>query len=340
MDLDAHLVETIPAPASSLCFDPTGKRLWMGGLGQELRTWDSADHRIETRGPAMEGPIAFRADGTALQLGITRDAKTGVSSLQLWDAGKQSAEIIDLPDRSRQLSWLVPSRPMEPHIGAVVEPAKGERTILVRETATGRFLPRIKFQAVGLAFSPDASLVAAWDEAGKIGLWSLPETAPLAILQSGDTPIRSIAFGLARGLAAPTTRQRALVAGRRRRRWHGDHLGSREAGPDECLPRLLYDIYALAFSPDGTTLASAGRFEPKLWDVATGRLLLDLRDRNTMTALAFSPDGTRLAVGSQTAFGYPGGVDVYQLENRTWHSDLPRACGVRSPRRSSLPMAG
>ena len=46
-----------------------------------------------------------------------------------------------------------------------------------------------------------------------------------------------------------------------------------------------------------------------------------------MTSVAFSPDGTRLAVGSQTAFGIPEGVDVYQLENRTWHSDLPRACG-------------
>ena len=33
-----------------------------------------------------------------------------------------------------------------------------------------------------------------------------------------------------------------------------------------------------------------------------------------MTALAFSPDGTRLAVGSRTAHGDPGGVDVYQLE--------------------------
>ena len=69
MDFDAHLVEEISVPASSLSFDPTGKRLWMGGLGQELRTWDSTDNGIKTRGPAMEGPIAVRADGTALQLG-------------------------------------------------------------------------------------------------------------------------------------------------------------------------------------------------------------------------------------------------------------------------------
>ena len=97
----------------------------------------------------------------------------------------------------------------------MVEPAKGERNILVWETATGRFLPKIEFPAAGLAFSPDASLIAAWDEAGKIGLWSLPETAPMAILQSGDTPIRSAAFGRARGLAAHENGGGTLVAGRR-----------------------------------------------------------------------------------------------------------------------------
>ena len=34
-----------------------------------------------------------------------------------------------------------------------------------------------------------------------------------------------------------------------------------------------------AFSPDGTTLASAGRMEAKLWDVPTGKLLLNLPHR-------------------------------------------------------------
>ncbi len=124
MDFDAHLVKEIPAPASSLSFDPTGKRLWMGGLGQELRTWDSADHRIETRGPAMEGPIAFRADGTPLQLGMTRDAKTGVSSLRLWDAAKQSAKVITLPDGAAQIVAHAIS-PDGTYVGAVVGAGQG-----------------------------------------------------------------------------------------------------------------------------------------------------------------------------------------------------------------------
>ena len=70
-------------------------------------------------------------------------------------------------------------------------------------------------------------------------------------------------------------------------------------------------VQSVSFSSDGVTLASAGRMEAKVWDAATGRLLLNLiprpTDRNHMTQVAFSPDGSRLAVGSFTAHGLGGG---------------------------------
>ncbi len=59
----------------------------------------------------------------------------------------------------------------------------------------------------------------------------------------------------------------------------------------------------VAFSPDGTRLASAGGAwgttrpgEVKVWDAATGRELADLRGHTgPVMGVAFSPDGTRLA---------------------------------------------
>jgi WD40 repeat protein len=79
-----------------------------------------------------------------------------------------------------------------------------------------------------------------------------------------------------------------------------------------------FRVHAVVFSPDGMTLASAGRGEAKLWDAATGRLLLDLippkEYRNRMTGVAFSPDSLNLAVGSLTNFS-TGGLDVWELRN-------------------------
>jgi WD40 repeat protein len=63
------------------------------------------------------------------------------------------------------------------------------------------------------------------------------------------------------------------------------------------------------------TLASAGRGPTKLWDVATGRLLLNLAGRSYTLALALSPDGKRIAVSSAPAFGVPGDINVWKLQN-------------------------
>src|SRR5262249_7828530 len=61
-------------------------------------------------------------------------------------------------------------------------------------------------------------------------------------------------------------------------------------------------IGALAFSPDGRTLATANRWqraEVRLWDASTGQLLHQLpapaEQGNHVVALTFAPDGRTLA---------------------------------------------
>ena len=61
----------------------------------------------------------------------------------------------------------------------------------------------------------------------------------------------------------------------------------------------LSDVTGVAFSPDGTPLAS-GSWDKKVqvYDVSDWTVLHTLKNRPTqVNSLAFSPDGTLLAVG-------------------------------------------
>jgi hypothetical protein len=60
------------------------------------------------------------------------------------------------------------------------------------------------------------------------------------------------------------------------------------------------DVTSVAFSPDGTRLASGSHdYTVKLWNVATGKAIASFEGHSaTVTSVAFSPNGTRLASGS------------------------------------------
>jgi WD40 repeat protein len=73
--------------------------------------------------------------------------------------------------------------------------------------------------------------------------------------------------------------------------------------------RLGNGLYGLAFSPDGSLLASAGCDRTvKLWDVASGRLVKSLSHADEVMAVAFSRDGSLLASGGYDKQIYLWGV--------------------------------
>ena len=58
-------------------------------------------------------------------------------------------------------------------------------------------------------------------------------------------------------------------------------------------------VFSVAYSPDGTTLASRSGGQVKLWDVATGKEQATLKGHTSVvSSVAYSPDGKILASGS------------------------------------------
>ena len=81
-------------------------------------------------------------------------------------------------------------------------------------------------------------------------------------------------------------------------------------------------INRIAFSPDGTRLATAADNGGKLWDATSGKEIAQMSHGNSVTAIAFSPDGHYLATGSvdQTArvWDAKNGGAVVLLPHNGW----------------------
>ncbi|MDB5356582.1 MAG: hypothetical protein JWN24_3035 [Phycisphaerales bacterium] len=91
------------------------------------------------------------------------------------------------------------------------------------------------------------------------------------------------------------------------------------------------DMYAVAFSPDGTRLATSGDDKfIRLWDVSTGNPSKTLESpRVGIRCLAFSPDGKTLAAGDGfwehevRDAGPDGPIQIWDLDRGTIAHELP-----------------
>jgi serine/threonine protein kinase/WD40 repeat protein len=336
--IDAHRRALSGLAASSVAWAVDGKRVLFGGisdpLGRPLKEavlWDVASDTLKASGRAGQGLVAFHADGTPLQL-VASDPST----LDLWDVANQrlrrqfrlraDAEtkkltLLNHPvlALSRDGVWVAASRKSPGKSGSVV----------VWEAASGKRLKELPFKAEVLAFAPGGPFLAAGDLGGVVTVWSLPELTEIARLPASNIEISSLALnpdyirtasGSRHGSTAPPWLLAVGDIGGTVRIWD---LRARIART--VFPGSNFAVTAVAFSPDGATLASAGRPPTRLWDTATGRLLLELDTYPDVSDLAFSPDASRLAVCLQDSAN-PGKkdmqVDLWSLDQGRGHQTL------------------
>jgi WD40 repeat protein len=181
----------------------------------------------------------------------------------------------------------------------------GVVTLWTIEEPRGRTLVRETGKIDALAFSPDGEMVAVGSgDRRVVALRDVASGEVQAELRAHHGPIWSVAYapdGLALAVACGVVPTVAESDGDglsgEIRLW--DLSGPRPR-PRARLGGHEYGAISVAYSPDGSTLASGGfDCSTKLWGVEAGREWATLSGHEGWVAsVAFSPDGSMLATGS------------------------------------------
>ncbi|MGO9114458.1 MAG: protein kinase domain-containing protein [Thermoguttaceae bacterium] len=307
--------------ATNAVFDLSGTRLLAstvtdpGKRFEKTQLWNLDTYEVQDLKAVANGPVGFRPNGTPLQLAARQ------KDLVLLDPARGDVVLrLDLPQGAIVCSpELAAMTRTGSFVAAMLTSADGNSMLVAWDGASGKRLAQFPFsgKASALELSPDGTLIATGREDGVIEVWSISSASEVASLQARRIGIHALAFDRDRRRAAAPAGAAA----------HGWLLAAGDAGGTVTIwdlgskiPRSYcrgnhYDVCAVAFSPDGATLASSGHGPAKLWDLATGSLLLNLNAGGITCCLAFSPDGRKLAVGSvDLASPSVGQLSVWSLE--------------------------
>ncbi len=302
----------------ALTFAPDGKTLASGSADGTVRFWDvNAEKEVSifaTGYTEWVRGVAFSADDATLSAVMFNntvqryDVQTG-KQLKSFSAGQQNlTHAVALSSDGTLLAC-------HPVNGQIVFNAKqdwhtdrsyqGHEKIQVWDLKTGKELPSL-INAFGvMAFSPDNKLLACssskkistWISSGggyyasgssdEICLWDVRTGQNIFRFNAEDSrPNDPLAF-------SPDNTKLVSTEG-----FGPTHLW--DVGTDHNPITITEGADAVAFSPDGSLLATIRSYDIFLWDTATGKKVQELPIRKgegvAGQAITFSPDGTILLV--------------------------------------------
>lgn len=262
-------------------FSTDGKRFAATGPDGSIRILEAATGK-EVLAITMDQQVA-RPQRAAWDVAYSPDGKRlcvayGDDTVKLWDASEGRAQEVLRVAAEGMLT--IAYSPDGKHL------AGGDRrgTVKLWDAATGNEVAQLVGhldRVATVAFAPDGKRLASGSADGSIRLWDLSAKKEAKTLEHIGG-VHSVAFspnGQFIASAGLDARARSVVivwdaaTGRERRRLEGGSI--------------------VAFSPDSRFIASAAG-EVRLWEVASGKLLLAIADEGDITDLVFSPDGKRI----------------------------------------------
>ncbi len=283
----------------AIAFSPDGKRVANGNFGGGLQSWN-----LETK----QKIVTFKGHTDAIRaLAFSPDGKILASggwdaTIRLWntDTGNQIAIITGHPHFVEEMAFA-------PDGNIAAGTARGVTRLWYANTSS-LHLPNKEIRSSPisiLAFSSNSKTLLSMSG---FTIQALNVVANHNLLKqtmnTGKRGYSSIAFSTDRTKVAASTIDKKI------RIWD-------IASGDELMmirPGFKNAIIALAFSPDGKTLAGAGKDGPiRAWSTTTRKLLFTLNGHTKrVESLAFSADGKTLASGS-----WDGTMRLWDIKKKT-----------------------
>jgi WD40 repeat protein/serine/threonine protein kinase len=295
-----------------LAFSPDGRML-ATSMNDAITLWDTATRdAVNSFSSPQEHvwALAFSPDGRRVASGHRWS-----HTVKVWDTGAVRWFRASGPksERNRPVAGLAFS-PDGRHLAAAGGSHEESNGVRPYDVPTGRAAAVLDFgseRAFGVSFSPDGDrlAVAVTADAGEP---ESPSRVVVCDVQTGEHLLRLSEKGLCRAVAFSPD-GRLLASG-----GAGGAVRLSDAATGTEVARFRGHssaLIAVAFSPDGKRLLSADETEVILWETATGKQLLRVKESSTdrPSGVAFSPDSKRFATGLSMRDAATGAV-LYEFK--------------------------
>ena len=255
--------------------------------------------------------VAFNSSGTLVATG----ARDGFARVWDFPGGRERLRILHAAPVSQ-----VAFRPHADQLATASEDGHVRIFDVARGVLAADFQCRDK--VVATAFSPGGDVLAALSSEGVVSVFDAERHKLLRTMGGGEAGF-SLAFSNDGKRLAVATGDFASV-------WEVTSgrllLKATHAASSETLTPQEWIVDA-AISPDGKFLAYAARGDSlaRIWNVDTGRRILELKHDSAVAAVSFNTDGTKLGTGS-----YDGTARVWELPSGRELERVPHGGGAEA----------